>query len=1526
MSSTIDQRVVEMQFDNQRFERNVSTSISTLDKLKQALKLDSASQGIDSIEKGFSKLNLSGVGSAVDTIANRFSTLGVIGTTILQDIGHRAFQAGQQILGMIKSMTVSQIGSGWDKYAEKTTSVQTVMKATEKTWENDANTIMQLNAMVEKGFEPDNARSYLQTWKEVNNGIINTWQAAQKLGISVQDFNERTKELGSISSLGYIGSQMDYVNSQMNKLNWFTDETSYNFTDMVNNIGKFTANNIPLSEAVTSMQGIATWAAKSGQNASTASRVMYNMAQAIGAGSIKLMDWRSVETANMATAEFKEEAIKAAAASGKLRVSVDRMGKSIYKTTNGMEVTVENFAQTLSTGWFDKNILISTLDKYGAFTNKLYEFSEASGLTATEILQLIDAEASGSITQKEYSQVMADTGLTIDEVKKSLGELASKEYEFGRKAFEASQEAKTFQEAVDSVKEAASTKWMNIFENIFGDYEKAKRLWTGFSEFLYSALVEPLEKIEDLSSVLGELNAVNRIARGFGYIFSFLKGDGVDSYGVFDSLYKGITRIFKPVQNIKLEISKVLTAFTRWGKSIQLTSEQAFFLRRAASGLARVLKIGVIDSFVNLWNATEPLRASLAKIASSLTTLFLKLGVAGNGMELASLSGDLLFSVCEKIAEVLNKLSDAIDRIKISDLRSKFSKLFGIISKVKNAFTDFSSILDNFSLSDSLMHIFDFIKNVFSRIKDFVLGTNWSTVFKIAFGGIATAFIAYKGYIIHWLLTPLKNLSEMVGEFADQLWTMNLERLSSTIRNIAIAIGILAAALLVLSYVDYGKATEGLLLIAGIMGFVYFALLQMKAIDYSSIFKLAGLSTSLLIISVAFLVFSSSLIVLAGAIALFALVAKLDTIWTGLGVMAVSLGILCAALFVLSKLSPKVIISSLSLLMLSTSLILLAGAMAAFALIANMDNAWKGLGLMAASLGILVVALLALSYISPLVIVGAVSILVLSSALIVLAGALALFSAISSMSTAWTGVALLATSLLLLVTTLIVLGAAGPSILIGAAAILVLSAALIGLAASLALFAFVAGLDSAWAGLGMLAITVGVLTIALLALAPAALGVLGVAAALLVMSAACLVFAIAIGVVGVALPLLGTGLAALAAGVGDGLESLATGITSFGAGIGGLIASVMEGIALGVEALVASVGNGIADGINAISDSISNFSTGLSDVGSGITAFGDGIRTLDGISWTKTALGIGEISLALKNLKVDNLGSDLASAANGVVTSCTSMVTSLSTAIEQAGTFAKTGGAKIVVNFASGIKSKSGSARSAGTSISNAAVQGMSSSSGYTIGQQAAQGFINGFLSKELTAGEAGKRIARMAYEKAKAELGIHSPSRVFFAIGDYATQGFINGLLSLQDGVGNASESISQTAISSVVDTMASISDMMDANPEFTPTIRPVLDSTSLTAGLKMVKSLNSDTSVTTTLSARDLSELQNGRALLANALSNVNSSTEHAESIKFTPKDAEEFIAIGNKIIDYLKDGHDLYFDDGAFAGRIDRRLGAI
>lgn len=282
-----------------------------------------------------------------------------------------------------------------------------------------------------------------------------------------EKYGDKTTSVATLVAQGY---ELDKVNSQLERLNWFTDETSYNFTDMVSNIAKFTATGQDLETSVTAMEGIANWAALSGQNATTASHAMYQLSQAMGAGVMRKEDYMSIQNVSMDTDEFRQKAIDAAIALGTLKKTGEDTYQSLVAESKAgkEEFSKSQFAESLTQGqWFNKDVMMKVFNDYSAAVDQIYEYAEEKGITASE--------------------AMAEAGDQFDA--------------FGVKAFKAAQEARTWNDVVDSVKDATSTAFMNMFEIIFGDYEQATALWTSMANGLYDVVVEP---INGFNEILGD--------------------------------------------------------------------------------------------------------------------------------------------------------------------------------------------------------------------------------------------------------------------------------------------------------------------------------------------------------------------------------------------------------------------------------------------------------------------------------------------------------------------------------------------------------------------------------------------------------------------------------------------------------------------------------------------------------------------------------------------------------------------------------------------------------------------------------------------------------------------------------------------------------------------------------------------------------------------------------------------------------------------------------------------------------------
>ena len=256
----------------------------------------------------------------------------------------------------------------------------------------------------------------------LGKNIVNTFAIEPR----TQGFNEYELKMGSVQTImNSTGASVEEVGKYLDELNTYADKTIYSFSDMTTNIGKFTNAGVSLDKAVAAIQGISNEAAASGANANEASRAMYNFAQALSQGSVRLIDWKSIEYANMATAEFKNQLIQTAVEMGTL---VEQNGKYISTTkdatghiSDAFDAT-SMFNESLSSQWLTTDVLITTLGRYADETTDI-----------------------------------------------------------GKKAFASAKDVKTFSMMWDTLKESAGSGWSETFELIFGNFEEAKVLWTSLT-------------------------------------------------------------------------------------------------------------------------------------------------------------------------------------------------------------------------------------------------------------------------------------------------------------------------------------------------------------------------------------------------------------------------------------------------------------------------------------------------------------------------------------------------------------------------------------------------------------------------------------------------------------------------------------------------------------------------------------------------------------------------------------------------------------------------------------------------------------------------------------------------------------------------------------------------------------------------------------------------------------------------------------------------------------------------------------
>lgn len=367
--SSIDERVVEMQFRNDQFEQGIKKSLISLENLKKGLNLDKSSKSLSNLESTAKNFSMKNLASDVASISDRFSTMGIIGMTALQNITNSAIATGKTLMS---ALTIDPVKSGFQEYETQINSVQTILANTESK-----------------------------------------------------------------------GTTLDQVNAALDELNHYADMTIYNFTEMTRNIGTFTAAGVDLDTSVQAIKGIANLAAVSGSNSQQASTAMYQLSQALAAGTVKLQDWNSVVNAGMGGQVFQDALKETARVHG---VAIDQMIKD-----------EGSFRETLSKGWLTSSILTETLSK---FTGDLNESQlKTMGYTDEQIASII---------------------------------------KMGQTANDAATKVKTFTQLFDTLAEAMQSGWTQSWEYIVGDFDQAKESLTVVSDTLSDIINNSANKRNDL--------------------------------------------------------------------------------------------------------------------------------------------------------------------------------------------------------------------------------------------------------------------------------------------------------------------------------------------------------------------------------------------------------------------------------------------------------------------------------------------------------------------------------------------------------------------------------------------------------------------------------------------------------------------------------------------------------------------------------------------------------------------------------------------------------------------------------------------------------------------------------------------------------------------------------------------------------------------------------------------------------------------------------------------------------------------
>lgn len=1357
MANEIDNRVVQMQFDNAQFERGVSTSLGTLDKLKSALKLNGAADGFNNIQNASNRLDFSGLIAGVNQAGQKFSMLEIVAITAIQNITNRAVNAG---IRLAKSLSVDQVAAGWAKFAEKAQSVGTIMSAT---------------------------------------------------GKSVED----------------VGDQLDMLNR-------YTDETSASFTDMTRNIGKFTNAGVPLEDAVQEMQGITNWAYKSGASVNEAGRAMYNLSQAMAVGSVKLIDWRSIENANMATVDFKKNVIQTAVAMGTLKES-SKEGEYYVKGFSNAIVTATNFNSELSRGWFSADVLKATLEKYGDFSTDIINLADSTDKTVTYFMDSVKEYEKGTLdfdklaeetgksaeylrkqfalmgtasesvakrlsdqqnatrrtklegkeleeqTSKiqvalekayvdsqngitDFSEVLSLTGISSKELQEIFEELAENQT-LGIGAFRAAQEYRSLRDTIDATTDAVSTSWMKIFELLFGNYEEAKQIWGSVGNMLYELFAEPLEGVKELLETWHFGGGYQQIVHGVEYLTDAMIGLKEATDNAF--------RFFGITDEIKLgwmdSASSKFEEFSRILRTI-FTGETV----RSADVLGEALN--KLDGAPT--DAPKKLAESLELIDNAdvsnkdyFFTDYKYLETAERFANVIDAIGNAIFSITEVARGLWTAVQPVVDFVKsvgrdaLDLIQDISAAILGIDLENDADFWKFFEEVGNkiapvFQWLADIIHSFtETLGNIINPDKEGGLSDFGETIGKI-FGGIGTVFNKFfpiLSSIGDAIGTVITTIVDKLTEFTD----------SATVQD----------------FIDLLKEGFNVGILAGITGFVGGLSKQSKGLgdvltgignfftgkgDASTLKEavsgggqkggfLAGLGESIdsfatslsnsinKVVDVnAIKTFATAVLMLAGALFLLSLT-DAESAAASLAILTVGVGELLSAmkLFTDDTVNPLTLIAAgIGFAAMSVGVIALAGALILLSLVPSDTLAMTIMNLTFA-IGVMVGALSALSLIEPgRLIASAAAMLIMAPALLALAISIGIMALIPAEKAA-TGIMIMLFALGEMVGVLAALSLIGPMAIAAAAALLILSPALIVMALALAILAAIPAQEAANAVM-MLLFVLG--------------EVAGVLAAVSLLGPMCLVAAAALLILSPALLLMAVALFAISKIPMQALGAAIIGLALTFA----VIAAAAWAVAPVVVPLLAFAG-----ALLAISASVVILGAGLILVASGIM------------------LLIGAASMLVDTVigAFDEL---------------------ISTALNLLDQFFDLG-VKILDKVIEGIKS-------------------LFADLG-PVAKDILDGLIKGITDGLSSLWEAGKSLGSSLINGVKSFLGIESPSKAFMEVGDYSILGLLESVDDGLSDVANAGKTIGETLIDSTEEALSDYDSIMDGHE-----LSPVVDMSNLT------------------------------------------------------------------------------------------------
>ena len=1490
MSKEIDEKVVQMRFDNSNFESNVQTSLGTIGRLKQSLNFSNSSKSLENIGAAAKSVNMSPLSNAVETVKTKFSGLEVMAVTALANITNSAVNAGKKI---VSALTIDPIKDGFSEYETQMNSIQTIMANTKSkgsTMDDVNKALDELNTYADKT---------IYNFSEMTRNI-GTFTAA---GVGLKESVSSIKGIANLAAVS--GSTSQQASTAMYQLSqalatgkvalqdWNSVVNAGMGGELFQNALKRTAENMGINvDAMIEKYGSFRESLTEGEwlTAEVLTETLSQISGAYSEADLLAKGYSESQVQEiMDLAKTAEEAATKVKTFTQLWDTLKEAAGSGWAKT--WQIVIGNFEEA-------RDMLTSVSDTLSGFINKS---SDARNKVLSDWKDLggrADLIASIKNIFEGLLSVIKPVKEAFSEVFKSITGADLAKFTEG------------FKNLTEKFKlsETTSNNLKRTFKGLFSIFNICKEAIVAIGKSL-SPVIEFIAKLVDsflsVTAVIGD------------YITAF--SDAIEQSGIFKDVIGGVLKLLEPIEGALDKAANFVKKFFNSIKTIDASDLTS--IGKAISNAFKPVK-GVGDFidviFKGISKAVQSLGPGVSevfgKLADALSNLF-TFDSASSFMDLL-ISGAIVKAI-KSIKKVFDTFNDTISSV--GGISKSISDMFNTVGDTLKVWQE-SIKADKLIKIGKAIAILAGSLLVISLIDSDKLGSSLTAI-----GGLMTELMAG--------LAVLELIQNKIKTPAEGLKNLFSGGVLGNLIGLSVAILILSAAMKSLSELDWEEIGKGLVSIAGLCGILVGSAKLMS----SSSKDLAKCGTNLIMFSAAIGILSlvvkslgqidtTSLIkglvgvgVLCAELAAFLKTADFDQIGvlkgTGLLLLATSLVVLTQAVEQLSGLNVNELIKGLSsiAIMLSeiviftklignpsgmistaTGMLIIGAAMNVFAIaVEKLGNlSWteigKGLLTMASALLIIAGAVKIIPNNLPIISVG---LTVMSVALIGLAAALNMMGGMS-----WEEIA---KSLVTLAGSLVILAAAMTVMtgtLAGAAALLVVAAALRILAPVLIAFG-----NMSWgqiaAGLVMLAGAFTVIGVAGLLLTPLVPTLMLLGAAITLIGVGCLA-------AGAGVTMFAAGLASLIASLstvgssiqdfintliesiplliqklGEGfvkfvevivqngqviLDAFVTILTSLVTAIGevvplvvdtllDIITQFIQKLAECTPKVVSAVAEMIVNLIQTIAEYVPQFVQAGADL---IIGFIDGLSenipriAESGMNLIRTFMDaistyVPEVVNAGMQMIID-LINGMANAISANTPQLVSAMQNLINAIIDAGVALLTGsigtftskGGELIGGLISGIKSKVGEVTSAVSSIISSCKSALSNvaSEFVSIGSNIISGLVSGIKSGISSVASAISDVASSAVSKAKSALGIHSPSKVFAEIGMYSDEGLAKGLIKYSNVVTEAAGNVANNMIDVMNNSISKIS-MDGLNSQ--PTIRPVFDMSSVEEGANAINSL---------------------------------------------------------------------------------------